>query len=60
MDILAFLGTAMAIQGPSETGEFCSKAVNRIKNGFEDIVAITASNIPFVDQSFAGEDMVYW
>ena len=42
-NILAFLGVAMAVQGPTLTGEFCSKAVNRLKNGFTDIADFTSN-----------------
>ena len=61
--ILAFLGAALALEGPTRTDEFCSIAVNRLKNGFTDIATWTNngwSRAIYTDPDFTGPDMVYW
>ena len=51
----------MAVSSAQQlAGELCSKAVNRLKNGFEDIDSITAAREVFVDQTFTGTDTIWW
>ena len=55
------IAVLMAVSSAQQlTGELCSKAVNRLKNGFEDIDSITAAREVFVDQTFTGTDTIWW
>ena len=51
---------ASLIANSQAQSEFCYKAVDRLQAGPEDLDLWLGSGVPFVDETFEEERMIWW
>ena len=51
---------ASLIANSQAQSEFCYKAVDRLQAGPEDLDLWLGSGVPFVDETFKEERMIWW